>query len=124
MALFTRHIDKNKNSDKIKSRLGCGEVTSAQALLGGRGRKGDCPATLEAHLVASYHLRTLSPRNLCLLPSASSLGKEAYTFLHIPKGIPAMRSITIPNKQTTRWEETYHPPIRDLNKENYGAPIW
>lgn len=96
MALFTGHIDKNKNSDKIKSRLGCGEVTTLRHCWG-----GGCPATLEDNLVASCNLNAFVPYNLYVLASAASLGKK---HIHIPKSIPIGGGvcIAIANKQKRR----------------------
>lgn len=59
MALFTSHTDRNKNSDKIKSRLGCGEVTTL--LSNPAGGRAKCLVTLGGNSVASFPLNAFSP---------------------------------------------------------------
>ena len=59
MALSIGHSDRNKNSDKIKSRLGCGEVTNL--LSNPAGGRPKCLVALGGNSVVSFHLNAFSP---------------------------------------------------------------
>lgn len=85
------HIDKNKNSDKIKRRLGCGEVATLTHC-----RR--VPATLEGNSAVSFYMNAVSP-------STSTRSSQLLLWErgpHIPRSIPTGLYVHHVSKRTDK----------------------